>query len=207
MTLKRSIPLNLALLTLNGWLVWAAVETWSFSPAASAIPSIEAESGKTGREIDRSRGRNRIARREFQVIAAKNPFHPDRKMIAEAPEPEEAREAREASDYTLLGTMVLENNERLAYLTKKGEDARRYYLSEKIDGYLIASIEPTEVRLRKAGEELIVKCFTGERETKGRSRSVKQDRSTNTKSRRDYLRERRLRKARERARGREDDDE
>ncbi len=207
MTLRRSIPLNLAVLALNGWLVWANVETWSFSPDEAAAPSIEADSGMASRESARPGRRNRIARGDFKVITSKNPFHPDRREIAEAPDPEEAREAREASDYTLLGTMVLENNERLAYLTKTGEDARRYYLSEKIDGYLIASIEPTEVRLRKAGEELIVKCFTGERKPKGRSKSVTRDRSSDAKSRRDYLRERRLRKARERARGQEDDEE
>jgi len=207
-TLKRSIPLNLAVLALNGWLVWANVGTWSAdTDPDQGLPAIDAAQSAGSAKAESDQRRSRVARKDYQVVQAKNPFHPERRKIDAAPDPDEARQAREASDYTLLGTVVLENNERLAYLMKKGEDAsRRYYLSEKIDGYLIASIESTEVRLRKPTEELIVKCFTGESKPASRSKSARLNRNSSAKSRRDYLRERRLRKARERARGQDEDE-
>ncbi len=208
MTIKKSLPVHVALLAVNAWLIFSNVQAWSREPE---IPTDDPFAGKSvepntaeNAQPRPNRGR-RIQRQEFRVIEAKNLFHPDRRVIAAAPSPEEARQAREASDYTLLGTVVLQNNERLAYLMKKGEDAsRRYYLNETIDGYRLTSIEPTEVRLRKANEELIVKCFTGDHRRR-RSPGLRGKRKpSQSKSRRDYLRERRLRKARERSRQSDD---
>jgi type II secretory pathway component PulC len=207
-TIKKSLPLHLALIAVNVWLVFGNIRVWSQEPEipeGDPLAVKDTASGAISDPLSQQTHERRIQRREFRVVEAKNLFHPDRRVIAEAPSPEEARQAREASDYTLLGTVVLQNNERLAYLMKKGEDAsRRYYLNETIDGYRLTSIEPTEVRLRKANEELIVKCFTGEHRSR-RSPGLRGKRQgSQSKSRRDYLRERRLRKARERSRQSDD---
>ena len=198
MTLRKAwIPVA-ALVALNAWLVWAGVEIWTRTPASETNTELDSSSRHSSRPTP-AIGTRRPPRPEFNVVTAKNLFHPSRKPpIIEEEDDKDGPEAREASDYALLGTVILDNGERLAYLSRKGEDsAQRLYIGEDFDGYRIVSIEASEIRMRKRSEELIVKCFNRpeeqQREAKARAGRSK------AKNRRDYLRERRLKKARERA--------
>lgn len=208
MTLKQSIPLQLMLVAGSAWLVYANYQTWSAEPDLTDLPAAQAESERDS--LTRDQGMRREARPKrssFLVVSAKNLFHPERREIAEA-DSEEDTQRKESSDYTLVGTMILDNGESFAYLMYKDDDAaRRYYENETLGGYRLAAIEPTQVYLRKGNEELVVKCFTGESRSKTKTVSPRRSSNdSNSKSRRDYLRERRLRKARERAKRNNADD-
>lgn len=201
MSVKNTLTVNLVVLGVNGYLGYTALEAWN-SPVQ--VVDLSTDSAALSPEPSKAKGSTRTPAnrpatvREYHVVQEKNIFHPDRRPVVPEDEKktEDLPQAKDSSDYTLTGTMILDNNERFAYLAQKGDNPKRYYLSEEIDGYRLTSIESSEVRLRKGTEELIVKCFTGESAPSGGASRA--SRRSSSSKRREFLRERRLRKARER---------
>lgn len=164
--------LSFILVVLILFLTYKALQVWLFESyyVRSQVVTVKeaSEQGRSLLQVFPHLESTTYPMSHYQVIAQKNPFHPDRKLPAVTPipvsgiprplklEPVSTPTPQiKPPDITLYGTVTGIKNYILAR-KKSDKELKKYYLGDEIDGYLIKNILRKKVIVAKNGREFEV---------------------------------------------------